>query len=181
MFLIISVLIFACLIYYAEMVEEDPKNDFKNIPLGFWWAVVTMTTLGYGDMIPRTGLGYLVGGLCALSGVLVIALPVPVIVNNFALYYSHAQAKMKLPKKRKRILIGAPDALKTQELMPDITEEDENHPEEGSRNGQFPHLRKSSASSTDSLRKCSDESIESGDSGIKSSDCKSDNYSTSLH
>ena len=65
-----------------------------------------MTTLGYGDMIPRTGLGYLVGGVCAVSGVLVLALPVPVIVNNFALYYSHAQAKAKLPKKRKTALYG---------------------------------------------------------------------------
>lgn len=44
--LIIGVLIFACLIYYAEQVEEPSDNSFSNIPLGFWWAVVTMTTLG---------------------------------------------------------------------------------------------------------------------------------------
>lgn len=44
--LIIGVLIFACLIYYAEQVEEPDSNSFSNIPLGFWWAVVTMTTLG---------------------------------------------------------------------------------------------------------------------------------------
>jgi len=44
--LIIGVLIFACLIYYAEQVEEADSNHFSNIPLGFWWAVVTMTTLG---------------------------------------------------------------------------------------------------------------------------------------
>ncbi|KAK2168114.1 hypothetical protein LSH36_20g06035 [Paralvinella palmiformis] len=111
-FLFISVLIFACLVYYAESVDESPQNDFKNIPLGFWWAVVTMTTLGYGDMYPRTGLGYVIGVICSISGVLVLALPVPVIVNNFSLYYSHAQAQMKLPKKHKRILAGAPDDLK---------------------------------------------------------------------
>ena len=111
-FLFISVLIFACLVYYAESVEEAPQNDFKSIPLGFWWAVVTMTTLGYGDMYPRTGLGYVVGVVCSVCGVLVLALPVPVIVNNFSLYYSHAQAQMKLPKKRRRILAGAHDDLK---------------------------------------------------------------------
>lgn len=44
--LIIGVVIFACLIYYAEQVEEPDFNHFSNIPLGFWWAVVTMTTLG---------------------------------------------------------------------------------------------------------------------------------------
>ena len=41
-----------------------------------------------------------------------IALPVPVIVNNFNLYYSHAQARLKLPKKRRRLLCGAANTLK---------------------------------------------------------------------
>ena len=46
----------------------------------------------------------LVGSVCALTGVLTIALPVPVIVSNFAMYYSHSQARSKLPKKRRRVL-----------------------------------------------------------------------------
>lgn len=45
-----------------------------------------------------------VGALCALAGVLTIALPVPVIVSNFAMFYSHTQARAKLPKKRRRVL-----------------------------------------------------------------------------
>ena len=112
--LVILILVFACAIYLAEQADEHPLNQFKNIPVGLWWACVTMTTLGYGDFYPRTVLGYLVGAVCAVTGVLVLALPVPVIVNNFALYYSHAQARLKLPKKRRRILVGAADALKTQ-------------------------------------------------------------------
>ena len=48
--------------------------------------------------------GMFVGALCALTGVLTIALPVPVIVSNFALFYSHSQARAKLPKKRRRVL-----------------------------------------------------------------------------
>ncbi len=71
---------------------------------GLWWAIVTMTTVGYGDMTPKTYLGMLVGSVCALTGVLTIALPVPVIVSNFALFYSHTKARAKLPKKRRRIL-----------------------------------------------------------------------------
>ena len=63
-----------------------------------------MTTLGYGDMYPRTALGYIVGAVCALCGLLMLALPVPVIVSNFTLYYTHAQAKMKLPKKTRWIV-----------------------------------------------------------------------------
>jgi len=63
-----------------------------------------MTTIGYGDMSPKTYLGMFVGSLCALTGVLTIALPVPVIVSNFALFYSHTQARAKMPKKRRRVL-----------------------------------------------------------------------------
>ena len=45
-----------------------------------------------------------VGVICAITGVLTIALPVPVIVSNFTLFYSHAQARDKLPKRRRRVL-----------------------------------------------------------------------------
>ncbi|KAM6295173.1 LOW QUALITY PROTEIN: voltage-gated potassium channel KCNC4 [Aegotheles albertisi] len=108
-FLALGVLIFATMIYYAERIgakTSDPRGSdhthFKNIPIGFWWAVVTMTTLGYGDMYPKTWSGMVVGALCALAGVLTIAMPVPVIVNNFGMYYSLAMAKQKLPKKKKK-------------------------------------------------------------------------------
>ncbi|XP_038833586.1 potassium voltage-gated channel subfamily C member 2-like [Salvelinus namaycush] len=123
-FLALGVLIFATAIYYAERIGANPNDPtagehtmFKNIPIGFWWAVVTMTTLGYGDMYPQTWSGMLVGALCALAGVLTIAMPVPVIVNNFGMYYSLAMAKQKLPKKRKRhipqvVLGGSPTCLK---------------------------------------------------------------------
>ena len=63
-----------------------------------------MTTVGYGDMVPKTYLGMFVGMLCALGGVLAVALPVPVIVSNFSMYYSHTQARAKLPKKRRRVV-----------------------------------------------------------------------------
>ena len=42
-------------------------------------------------MVPKTYLGMFVGAMCAMAGVLVVALPVPVIVSNFAMYYSHTQ------------------------------------------------------------------------------------------
>ncbi|GFY47583.1 potassium voltage-gated channel protein Shaw [Trichonephila inaurata madagascariensis] len=103
-FLVLGIVIFASLVYYAERIQANPNNDFTSIPLGLWWALVTMTTVGYGDMAPKTYAGMFVGALCALAGVLTIALPVPVIVSNFAMFYSHTQARAKLPKKRRRVL-----------------------------------------------------------------------------
>ena len=78
-------------IIQVNYIQVNPGNDFSSIPLGLWWALVTMTTVGYGDMVPKTYLGMFVGALCAMGGVLVVALPVPVIVSNFAMYYSHTQ------------------------------------------------------------------------------------------
>lgn len=56
-FLLLGIVIFASLIYYAERIQANPDNDFNSIPLGLWWALVTMTTVGYGDLIPKTYLG----------------------------------------------------------------------------------------------------------------------------
>ncbi|XP_063244262.1 potassium voltage-gated channel protein Shaw-like [Bacillus rossius redtenbacheri] len=103
-FLVLGIVVFASLVYYAERLQANPLNNFKSIPEGLWWAIVTMTTVGYGDMVPKTYLGMFVGALCALAGVLTIALPVPVIVSNFSMFYSHTQARSKLPKKRRRVL-----------------------------------------------------------------------------
>ncbi|XP_059584203.1 potassium voltage-gated channel subfamily C member 3 isoform X2 [Alligator mississippiensis] len=125
-FLALGVLIFATMIYYAERIGADPDDItgskhtyFKNIPIGFWWAVVTMTTLGYGDMYPMTWSGMLVGALCALAGVLTIAMPVPVIVNNFGMYYSLAMAKQKLPKKKNKHIPRAPQPGSPNYCKPD--------------------------------------------------------------
>ncbi|XP_021346658.1 potassium voltage-gated channel protein Shaw-like isoform X2 [Mizuhopecten yessoensis] len=85
-FLLIGMVVFASLIHFAE-----GKKGFDNIPIGFWWSVVTMTTVGYGDMHPTTAFGYIIGSLCAISGLLMIAFTVPIIVSNFVLYYTHVQ------------------------------------------------------------------------------------------
>ena len=85
-FMLIVVVLFSSAIYYAEGQEYD-ETDFTSIPGAFWWSVVTMTTVGYGDKYPRTWQGKIVGSICALSGVLTIALPVPVIVSNFTYFY----------------------------------------------------------------------------------------------
>ena len=70
-----------------------------------------MTTVGYGDVTPKSTAGKVVGGLCACSGVLILALPVSVIGSNFTLYYSYAQARLRLPKRKQPALVMADKAL----------------------------------------------------------------------
>ena len=84
-FVFLGTLFFATMLYFLEK-----KYQIRSIPIGFWWAIITMTTVGYGDYYPTTTLGMGVGCCCAMSGVLLIAFTVPILVNHFMLYYQHA-------------------------------------------------------------------------------------------
>ncbi|XP_065649923.1 potassium voltage-gated channel subfamily A member 2 isoform X2 [Hydra vulgaris] len=85
LFIFVGVLIFSSAVYIAE--DGDPETHFSSIPDAFWWSIVTLTTVGYGDVYPKSQTGKLVGAFCAITSILVVAIPVPIIVNNFTQNY----------------------------------------------------------------------------------------------
>ena len=90
MFLII---IASCLVYFAEhnaktIIMEGSReiikdSNFTSIPATIWWAVVSLTTVGYGDMIPVTLWGKIFASLILLAGVALFALPAGIITSGF--------------------------------------------------------------------------------------------------
>ncbi len=75
------VLIAASLAYLAERSAQP--EAFGSIPAAVWWALETVTTVGYGDVTPKTLPGRVIGGLTMITGILMIALPVAIIGSSF--------------------------------------------------------------------------------------------------
>ena len=71
----------SALMYFAEH-HVQPKA-FSSIPAAMWWAVVTMTTLGYGDVYPITVAGRVLAGVTALLGIFAFALPTSILGAGF--------------------------------------------------------------------------------------------------
>lgn len=75
------VLIASSLMYY---IENDIQPDmFPDILSSFWWAVATLTTIGYGDVYPVTGWGRVLSGIIAILGIGLVALPTGIISSGF--------------------------------------------------------------------------------------------------
>ena len=65
-------------------IESKRNPQFKSIFDGFWWAVITITTVGYGSIIPETLLGRLVASVSFFFGVIAMGLPIHPIIANFS-------------------------------------------------------------------------------------------------
>ncbi|XP_078066354.1 potassium voltage-gated channel subfamily G member 4a [Mustelus asterias] len=105
LFLCVSVTLFAPLVFLAEN-EVGKGQDFSSIPASYWWAIISMTTVGYGDMVPRTIPGQVVALSSILSGILIMAFPATSIFHAFSRAYlelkqeqERAQARLKCIQK----------------------------------------------------------------------------------
>ncbi|CDQ89915.1 unnamed protein product [Oncorhynchus mykiss] len=86
MYMGIGIFVFSALGYTIE--QSHPETLFSSIPQSFWWAIITMTTVGYGDIYPKTTLGKCNAAISFLCGVIAIALPIHPIINNFVNFYN---------------------------------------------------------------------------------------------
>lgn len=89
LYLAVGVSVFSGVAYTAEK-EEDV--GFDTIPACWWWGTVSMTTVGYGDVVPVTVAGKLAASGCILGGILVVALPITIIFNKFSHFYRKQKA-----------------------------------------------------------------------------------------
>ncbi len=82
LFVVVILLVVASVIMYD--IEHDAQPDkFPNILATFWWAIATLTTVGYGDVFPITGWGKFISGIIAVLGIGMVALPTGIISSAF--------------------------------------------------------------------------------------------------
>ena len=72
----------AMMLYFIEGASKP--EAFGSITRSLWWAIVTLTTVGYGDVVPETALGRVAAGLVALAGIGIVAMPTGILASAFA-------------------------------------------------------------------------------------------------
>eukprot|EP00090_Calanus_glacialis_P034773 TRINITY_DN5878_c0_g1_i2.p1 TRINITY_DN5878_c0_g1~~TRINITY_DN5878_c0_g1_i2.p1 ORF type:complete len:413 (+),score=103.17 TRINITY_DN5878_c0_g1_i2:287-1525(+) len=118
----VALLIFSSLVYFAEKDGEDVeggliKNQTWTFIESFWWGLMTLTTVGY-ELSPVTIFGKIIGGMCALSGIFILTLPIPIVVNSFASYYKNRLWRTEVAhKKRERTRQQAKEKKEMQKMM----------------------------------------------------------------
>jgi len=102
---LIFMVIMSSILYMVE--DGDPDTSFVTIPDTFWCTIVTMTSVGYGDMYPITDAGRAVGSFIMLSGILTLAVPITLIGNNFQDVWVAAKKKKEKGKMIAMLAQGA--------------------------------------------------------------------------
>lgn len=108
----VAVLTFSSLVFYAEKDSTVFKWTFLD---SFWWGLMTLTTVGYGTQAPASLTGKAIGGVCAVCGVFILTLPVPIVVNSFASYYKNRLWRNEVA--HKRLLRAQEQTRKVKEIL----------------------------------------------------------------
>ena len=81
LFILFILVIISFVMFYVENAAQPDK--FSSIPATMWWGIATLTTVGYGDLVPITDLGKFLGGIFAIAGVALLALPAGILSSGF--------------------------------------------------------------------------------------------------
>lgn len=111
-----ALLFSATLMYYVE--GEAQPEKFGSVPDAAWWAIATLTTVGYGDAAPVTALGKVVGGITMITGLCILALPVAIISTGFAQELQRRDFVVTWSLMSRVPLLARLDAREAAEIMP---------------------------------------------------------------
>ena len=96
-FIALLMLLSSLLMYHAE--HDAQPGKFDNAFSGLWWAVATLTTVGYGDIYPVTPLGRLLGAVTAILGIGMFAIPTGILSSGFMEYFSRPPESAARPSR----------------------------------------------------------------------------------
>ncbi len=93
-----SVIILTSIFGSLMFILEGPENGFTSIPKSIYWAIVTITTVGYGDITPHTALGQAIAALAMLTGYAIIAVPTGIITAELSLEMHRSRQEIQCPQ-----------------------------------------------------------------------------------
>lgn len=107
----ITIVFVSTFVYVAEYDGITPRKGFESIPGTMWYAVISMTTVGYGDVVPVTATGKLCGAIGIMMGTVVLFhLFLPIYLTHFSLFYGQEQERRKLRSEYRKYEVLQKDA-----------------------------------------------------------------------
>ncbi|KAG1971064.1 potassium voltage-gated channel subfamily V member 2 [Pimephales promelas] len=90
LFIAMGIFTFSAMVYTVE--HDVHHTNFTSIPHAWWWAAVSISTVGYGDMFPETALGRIFAFACISFGIILNGMPISILFNKFSDYYAKLKA-----------------------------------------------------------------------------------------
>ncbi|XP_060702597.1 potassium voltage-gated channel subfamily V member 2-like [Hemiscyllium ocellatum] len=90
LFMALGIFTFSALVHQAE--HHLPGTNFSSIPAAWWWAAVSISTVGYGDITPESLLGRVFAFACIFFGIILNGMPISMLFNKFSDYYAKLKA-----------------------------------------------------------------------------------------